>query len=101
MKKIIINYNPWETRVAIIRNGKLENLFLGQATDTELERSFFKGKILKEIHEIAMELKFNDTFLSDRPICHFRNHQWKHLCRHRNLLEPRLPHHQSPQFYNG
>ena len=47
MKKILINYNPWETRVAIIRNGKLENLFLGQATDTELERSFFKGKVLK------------------------------------------------------
>ncbi len=47
MKKILINYNPWETRVAIIRNGKLENLFLGQATDSELERSFFKGKVLK------------------------------------------------------
>ncbi|MBI2344824.1 Rne/Rng family ribonuclease [Candidatus Dependentiae bacterium] len=47
MKKILINYNPWETRVAIIRSNKLENLFLGQATDTELERSFFKGKVLK------------------------------------------------------
>lgn len=47
MKKILINYNPWETRVAIVRDGKLENLFLGQATDGELERSFFKGKVLK------------------------------------------------------
>lgn len=47
MKKILINYNPWETRVAIVRDSKLENLFLGQATDGELERSFFKGKVLK------------------------------------------------------
>lgn len=47
MKKILINQNPWETRVAIIRGGKLENLFLGQVTDTELERAFFKGRILK------------------------------------------------------
>lgn len=47
MKKILINFNPWETRVAIVRDGSLENLFLGQTTDTELERSFFKGKIIK------------------------------------------------------
>ncbi len=47
MKKILINNNPWETRVAIVRSGKLENLFLGQVTDTELERAFFKGRVLK------------------------------------------------------
>lgn len=47
MKKILINHNPWETRVAIVRDSKLENLFLGQATDTELERAFFKGRVLK------------------------------------------------------
>ncbi|OGB85919.1 hypothetical protein A3J41_01490 [candidate division TM6 bacterium RIFCSPHIGHO2_12_FULL_38_8] len=47
MKKILINHNPWETRVAIVRNNVLENLFLGQATDTELERAFFKGKVIK------------------------------------------------------
>lgn len=47
MKKILINYNPWETRVAIIRDSKLENLFLGQVTDIELERAFFKGRVLK------------------------------------------------------
>jgi ribonuclease G len=47
MKKILINENPWETRVAIVRDSTLENLFLGQSTDTELERAFFKGKIIK------------------------------------------------------
>lgn len=47
MKKILINHNPWETRVAIVRDNVLENLFLGQATDTELERAFFKGKVIK------------------------------------------------------
>lgn len=47
MKKILINHNAWETRVAIVRDSKLENLFLGQTTDTELERAFFKGRVLK------------------------------------------------------
>lgn len=47
MKKILINHNLWETRVAIIRGNILENLFFGQTTDTELERSFFKGKVIK------------------------------------------------------
>lgn len=47
MKKILINQSPWETRVAIIRDGKLENLFFGQSTDIELERSFFKGRVAK------------------------------------------------------
>ena len=45
MKKIIINKSPWETRIAIVRDSKLENLFFGQSTDTELERSFFKGRV--------------------------------------------------------
>lgn len=47
MKKILINHSPWETRVAIVRDNVLENLFLGQTTDTELERAFFKGKVIK------------------------------------------------------
>src|SRR3990167_9727663 len=47
MKKILVNHNPWEIRVAIVRDNVLENLFLGQTTDTELERSFFKGKVIK------------------------------------------------------
>ena len=45
MKKIIINYNTWQTRIAIINNDKLENIyFSGQET---LERAYFKGKVIK------------------------------------------------------
>jgi len=47
MKKIIINQSPWETRIAIVRDNKLENLFFGKSTSTELERSFFKGRVSK------------------------------------------------------
>lgn len=45
MKKIIINYNPWQTRIAITDNERLENIyFSGQET---LERAYFKGKVIK------------------------------------------------------
>lgn len=47
MKKILINKNPWETRVAIIRDGTLEGIFFGQSTDRVIERSFFKGSVAK------------------------------------------------------
>lgn len=47
MKKILVNKNSWETRVAIIREQKLENVFFGQSTDKVIERSFFKGKVSK------------------------------------------------------
>ncbi|MCX5923424.1 MAG: Rne/Rng family ribonuclease [Candidatus Dependentiae bacterium] len=47
MKKIIINQSPWETRIAIVRENKLENLFFGKSTAIELERAFFKGRVSK------------------------------------------------------
>jgi ribonuclease G len=47
MKKIIVNMAPWETRVAVTRNDKLENVYFGASTDNVLERSFFKGKVAK------------------------------------------------------
>lgn len=47
MKKILVNKNPWETRVAIIRDGKLENIFFGQSTDKVIEKAFFKGNVSK------------------------------------------------------
>lgn len=47
MKKILINKNPWETRVAIVRDGTLESIFFGQSTDKVIERSFFKGNVAK------------------------------------------------------
>jgi len=47
MKKILINQQPWETRVAIIRNNRLQNIYLSSNTSKYLERSFFKGVVTK------------------------------------------------------
>jgi len=47
MKKIIINMAPWETRIAVMRNDSLENVYFGASTDKVLERAYFKGKIAK------------------------------------------------------
>lgn len=47
MKKILVNKSSWETRVAITREDKLENVFFGQSTDKVIERSFFKGSVAK------------------------------------------------------
>jgi len=47
MKKIIINDNPWETRIAIITNGKLQNIYFSAPTHEVLERAYFKGLVTK------------------------------------------------------
>lgn len=47
MKKILINQEPWETRVAILRNNRLQNIYLEANTAKYLERSFFKGVVTK------------------------------------------------------
>lgn len=47
MKKIIINSNPWQTRIAITLNDTLENVYFSTHTQEILERSFFKGLVTK------------------------------------------------------
>ena len=47
MKKILVNQESWETRVAIIRNNRLQNVYLSSNTSKYLERSFFKGVVTK------------------------------------------------------
>jgi ribonuclease G len=47
MKKIIINDNPWEVRIAIINNGKLQNIYFSAPTHEVLERAYFKGLVTK------------------------------------------------------
>ncbi len=47
MKKIIINDNPWEIRIAIINNGKLQNIYFSAPTHEVLERAYFKGLVTK------------------------------------------------------
>ena len=47
MKKILINNNPWQTRIAITHNGDLQNLYLYAHAIQTLERVFFRGTITK------------------------------------------------------
>jgi ribonuclease G len=47
MKKIIINKHAWQTRIAILDNEKLLNIYFSAPTQEPLERSFFKGRVTK------------------------------------------------------
>ena len=47
MKKILINRESWQTRVAILENNKLQDLYFESHARVELERSFFKGRVAK------------------------------------------------------
>ncbi len=47
MKKIIINNNPWQTRIAITWNNRLENIYFSTPAQIVLERCFFKGVVTK------------------------------------------------------
>jgi len=47
LEKIIINKNPWQTRVAILHGNRLQDIFFDTASEVDLERCFFKGKISK------------------------------------------------------
>lgn len=47
MKKIIINDNPWQIRIAITWNKELQNIYFHSPAQKVLERSFFKGVVTK------------------------------------------------------
>ncbi len=47
MKKILINDNLWQTRIALTSDGKLQNIYFSTHTQNNLERSFFKGIVTK------------------------------------------------------
>jgi len=47
MKKIIINQTPWQTRIAITRDGRVQNIYFSSPTVEHLERSYYKGTITK------------------------------------------------------
>ena len=47
MKKIFVNSESWQTRVAVLRNDKLQDIYFDSNSKIELERSFFKGKVVK------------------------------------------------------
>lgn len=47
MKKIIISANPWQTRIAVTRDGELQNIYFSSHAKHTLERNFFKGLVIK------------------------------------------------------
>lgn len=47
MKKILINDNLWQTRIAILRDDALQNLYFSSHATQTLERSYFKGVVTK------------------------------------------------------
>jgi ribonuclease G len=47
MKKILISANPWQTKIAVTREGQLQNIYFASHAKQTLERSFFKGTIIK------------------------------------------------------
>lgn len=47
MKKILINEDTWQTRVAITQDNELQNIYFWSKNIEPLERSFFKGIITK------------------------------------------------------
>jgi ribonuclease G len=47
LKKILINKNVWQTRVAILHNEKLQDIYFHTHTKKDLEKCFFKGRVSK------------------------------------------------------
>ncbi len=47
MKKIIINNEIWQTRIAVLSDGKLQDLYFDVSSKTDLDRCFFKGRVSK------------------------------------------------------
>lgn len=47
MKKIIINKDIWQTRIAVLSNDRLQDIYFDTHTKVDLERCFFKGRVSK------------------------------------------------------
>jgi ribonuclease G len=47
MKKIIISENPWQTRIAVTMDDRLQNIYFESHVVISLERSYFKGIVTK------------------------------------------------------
>lgn len=47
MRKIIIRVTPWQTCIAVLKEGHLQNIYFSSSVSSSLERSFFKGTVNK------------------------------------------------------
>lgn len=64
MKKILINAAPWQVRIAVTQEDRLQNVYFEAHATQTLERSFFKGKIMKVLPGI--QTAFVDIGPQDR-----------------------------------
>ncbi len=47
MKRILINKDTWQTRVAVVNNDRLQDIYFDTHNKEDLDRCFFKGKVFK------------------------------------------------------
>ncbi len=47
MKRILINKDSWQTRVAILNNDRLQDIYFDTHNKEDLDRCFFKGRVSK------------------------------------------------------
>ncbi|MFA6527299.1 MAG: S1 RNA-binding domain-containing protein, partial [Candidatus Babeliales bacterium] len=47
MKKILINKEVWQTRIAVLSDDRLQDLYFDTLNHLDLERCYFKGKVSK------------------------------------------------------
>lgn len=47
MKKILINKDKWQTRVAVLNNDRLQDIYFDTHNKEDLDRCFFKGRVSK------------------------------------------------------
>jgi ribonuclease G len=47
IKKILINSYPWQTRVAVLRGNKLQDIYFDSPHKVEIEKAFFKATVSK------------------------------------------------------
>jgi len=94
MKKIIINDNPWQIRIAIIWDGKLQNIYFSAPTHQVLERAFFKGVVTKVLPGI--QTAFVDIgqeragFLHISEIEHRRLEKVEEVLKEGDIIEVKL-----------
>src|SRR6202034_2508180 len=89
MKKIIINENLWQTRIAITSDQKLQNIYFAAHTENPLERAYFKGVVTKVLPGI--QTAFVDIGQEKAGFLHIseidRDLAFRKLSRHSQLDE--------------
>lgn len=98
MKKILINENPWQTRIAITEGTTLQNIYFSAHAQESLERSFFKGIVTKVLP--GMQTAFIDIGQARSGFLHIseidRELAIEKISKHSALLEDESPKQKRP-----